>query len=187
MQHDHDKHRRRSIRLKDYDYSQAGAYFITICTYNKECLFGKAVNEEMVLNKYGKVVQEEWHRSAEIRREVELDTFVVMPNHIHGVVTIVGAQGLAPLQQDHPILQRKPRSLSTLIWGFKSAVTRRFNDLRGTPYTPVWQRNYYEHVIRNESDLSEIRQYIVKNPLKWDLDRENPQNARVQNLVPLRK
>jgi REP element-mobilizing transposase RayT len=142
---------------------------------------------EMVLNEYGRMAQEEWYRSAEIRHEVELDTFVVMPNHIHGIITIVGAQGLAPLQQDHPFLQRKPRSLSTFIWDFKSAVTKRINDLRGTPYTSVWQRNYYEHVIRNEDDLNEIRQYVVNNPLKWDLDRENPQNTRVHGCAPLRK
>jgi REP element-mobilizing transposase RayT len=89
MPHNNDKHRRRSIRLKDYDYSQAGACFITICTHNKECIFGNVVDGEMVLNKCGKVVQEELDRSAKIRREIELDTFVVMPNHIHGIVVIV--------------------------------------------------------------------------------------------------
>lgn len=177
MSYDSDKHQRHSIRLKDYDYSQAGAYFVTICTHKKEFLFGNVVNGEMRLNELGKVVQDEWHRSAKMRREIELDTFVVMPNHIHGIVTIVGAQGLAPLQHGHPPLQRRPRSLSTFVTGFKSAVTRRINDLRGTPYTPVWQRNYYEHVIRNEDDLDEIREYIVHNPLKWDLDSENPNSV----------
>jgi REP element-mobilizing transposase RayT len=151
MPYDPDKRRRRSIRLKDYDYSQAGAYFVTMCTYKKECGFGNVVNGEMMLNEFGKAVAEEWNRSAEIRHEVELDAFVVMPNHIHGIVVIVesyvGAQGLAPLQQTQRgcvSLQRKPRSLSTFIWGFKSAVTRRINDLRGTPYAPLWQRNYLE-------------------------------------------
>jgi REP element-mobilizing transposase RayT len=177
MPNNHDKHRRRSIRLKDYDYSQAGAYFVTICTHKKECVFGNIVDGKMVLNEYGKVVQEEWYRSAKIRCEVELDAFVVMPNHIHGIVTIVGAQGLAPLQHGHPPLQRRLRSLSTFITGFKSAATRRINNLRGSPYMAVWQRNYYEHVIRNEDDLSEIREYIVNNPLKWDLDSENPNNS----------
>ena len=184
MTHNPDKHQRRSIRLKDYDYSQAGAYFITICTYNKVYLFGEVVNGETVLNEYSKVVQEEWYRSAEIRYEVELDAFVVMPNHIHGIATIVGAQGLAPLQHGHPPLQRRLRSLSTFITGFKSAVTRRINDLRGTPYSPIWQRNYYEHVIRNEDDLDEIREYMVNNPLKWDLDSENPNNSGRKALRP---
>ena len=194
MSHDSNKHQRRSIRLKDYDYSQAGAYFVTMCTDKKECVFGDIVNGEMVLNEYGKVVEEEWYRSAAIRREIELDAFVVMPNHIHGIVVIVesnvGAQGLAPLQQTQRgcvSLGRKPRSLSTFIAGFKSAVSRRINDLRGTPYAPVWQRNYYEHVIRNENDLNEIREYIVNNPLKWDLDRENPQNVGATGRSPLRE
>ncbi len=193
MAHNEEKHRRRSIRLKDYDYSQAGAYFITICTYKKQCMLGNIINGEMVLNKYGKVVEEEWYRSATIRLEVELDAFVVMPNHIHGIVVIVestvGAQGLAPLQIRHGCVpvQRKPRSLSTFIWGFKTAATRRINDLRGTPHVPIWQRNYYEHVIRNEDDLNEIREYIVNNPLKWDLDRDNPNNVGVTGRSSLRK
>ncbi|MBM3155874.1 MAG: transposase [Chloroflexi bacterium] len=182
-----DKHQRRSIRLKHYDYSQAGAYFITICTYDKECLFGKVTNGEMVLNEYGKVVEEEWYRSGKIRHEIELDAFIVMPNHIHGVVTIVGAQGLAPLQHDHAHLQRKPRSLSTFVTGFKSAVTIRVNELRGTLCEPVWQRNYYEHVIRNEHDLNDIREYIVNNAQKWDSDSENPSNDGTTSRSPLRK
>ena len=185
MSYDSDKHQRRSIRLKDYDYSQAGAYFITICTHNKECIFGKVVNGEMVLNKCGKVVQEELDRSAKIRREIELDTFVVMPNHIHGIVVIVesnvGATGRSPLPKEPT-----PKSVGAMMAGFKSAVTRQINELRDTPYAPVWQRNYYEHVIRNEKDLNEIREYIVNNPLKWDLDNENPNNSGRKALRPYR-
>ena len=173
-----EKHRRRSVRLKDYDYSQAGAYFVTICTHHSNCLFGDMVDSEMALNEYGKVVQEEWERSTNIRREIELDTFVVMPNHIHGFVAIaesnVGATGRSPLPKGPT-----PKSIGAMLAGFKSAVTRRINELRGTPYTPVWQRNYYEHVIRDEDDLNEIREYIVHNPLKWNLDWDNPENAGV--------
>jgi REP element-mobilizing transposase RayT len=137
----------------------------------------------MVLNKCGKVVQEELDRSAKIRREIELDTFVVMPNHIHGIVVIVesnvGATGRSPLPKGPT-----PKSVGAMMAGFKSAVTRRINDLRGTPYSPAWQRNYYEHVIRNEDDSDEIREYIVNNPLKWDLDRENPNNSGRKALRP---
>jgi putative transposase len=186
MPHDHDKHWRRSIRLKDYDYSQAGAYFITICTYNKECLFGKVVNGEMALNEYGKAVEREWLRTTEIRPNLELDEFIIMPNHMHGIVVIVesnvGATGRSPLPKGPT-----PKSMGAIVAGFKSSATKHINNLRSTPYKPVWQRNYYEHVIRNESDLSEIQEYIVNNPLKWDLDRENLQNARAQGFAPLRK
>jgi REP element-mobilizing transposase RayT len=184
MSSNHDKRQRRSIRLKDYDYSQAGAYFVTICTYNKEWIFGNVVNGEMMLDEYGKVAREEWDRSAEIRREVELDFFVVMPNHIHGIVVIVesnvGATGRSPLPKGPT-----PKSIGAMVAGFKSAATRRINELRGTPYKLVWQRNYYEHVIRNEDNLNEIREYIVNNPLKWDLDSENPNNTGAQSLAPV--
>jgi len=178
---------RCSMRLPYYDYSQAGAYFVTVCAHKRRCLFGAVINGEMQMNRCGKVVEEEWYRSAKMRREIELDAFCVMPNHVHGIVVIakspVGAQGLAPRQHGHAPLQRKVRSLSTLIAGFKAAATTRINELRGTPRTPVWQRNYYEHVIRNEDDLSEIREYIESNALKWDLDRENPEYAGATRRV----
>ncbi len=174
--------RRRSIRLKDYDYAQPGAYFITIVTHHREMLFGRVVDGEMALNAYGEIVREEWFRSAEIRAEIELfpDEFVVMPNHIHGIVWIVetgpvGATGRSPLPpHDQPPRGPTPRSLGSFIAGFKSAVTKRINALRNTPGAPVWQRNYYEHIIRTERALDAIRRYIAANPLRWHLDRYNP-------------
>lgn len=182
-------HHRRSLRLKGYDYAQAGAYFITICTNERKCLFGKVVDGEMRLNDTGRIVAEEWIKSAEIRREIEMDEWVVMPNHIHGIVIItteVGAHGRAPqppdvsstVTQGRSSLYRPPKSLGSLIAGFKSAVTKRINAQRGTPGTPVWQSNYYEHIIRNEVSLDRIRNYIVNNPLQWALDCENPQNSK---------
>jgi putative transposase len=179
MAHNPDKHQRHSIRLKDYDYSQAGVYFITMCTYGKESIFGNVVDGEMQLNECGRVVEEEWMKTAEIRKNVELDVSVVMPNHFHGILVIVdkcrGTVHRAPTLEQFA----KPTSgsLPTIVRYFKSAVTRRINELRGAPNMPVWQRNYYEHVIRNENDLDEIREYIVNNTLKWDLDSENPNNA----------
>jgi REP element-mobilizing transposase RayT len=125
------------------------------------------------------VVEEEWLKTAEIRKNVELDVFVVMPNHFHGILVIVdkcrGTVHRAPTLEQFA----KPTSgsLPTIVRYFKSAVTRRINELRGAPNMPVWQRNYYEHVIRNENDLDEIREYIVNNTLKWDLDSENPNNV----------
>ena len=178
---------RRSIRLKNYDYSQPGAYFVTICTQHRACLFGDIVDGTMALSNLGSIVFEEWTRTSEIRQEVELDTFQVMPNHIHGVVVItengsgandvsVGAHGRAPLPCKRPQgLIREPKSLGSLVAGFKAAATKRINVARNTQGQPVWQRNYYEHIIRDESELDTIRLYIVNNPLNWSQDSLNPQ------------
>jgi REP element-mobilizing transposase RayT len=129
-------------------------------------LFGDVVEGEMRLNDRGKIVAQEWYLSASIRGEITLDAFVVMPNHIHGVVFLkqsdVGATG------------RSPSGLGTFVGGFKSATTKRMNELRRTPGAPVWQRNYYEHVVRDEHSLNRIREYIAGNPARWDVDRENP-------------
>jgi Transposase and inactivated derivatives len=178
MKYDPEKHHRHSIRLKEYDYTQVGAYFVTICTWGRECLFGEIVDGEMRLNECGHIVTNEWARSCEIRQEIELDEWIIMPNHVHGIVIItnVGAHGRAPLQHDNTVLHRKPRSLSSFIAGFKSSATKRINETRGLPGVPVWQRNYYEHVIRNEESLNEIRQYIAENPMRWAEDEENPEN-----------
>jgi len=170
-------HHRRSIRLQEYDYSQVGAYFITLCTQNKACLFGKIAEGAMHLNRIGLIVAEEWMRCAVIRQEIELDEWVVMPNHIHGIVIINHAMrttSRSPLQ-DAAKPGLVPKSLGSLVGGFKAATTKRINEIRHTPGIPVWQRNYYEHVIRNEDELSSICQYIEENPLKWEMDRENPE------------
>jgi REP element-mobilizing transposase RayT len=133
----------------------------------------------MLLNPYGEIVEEEWLRSAQIRKEIELDQFVVMPNHFHGILMIkenrmqtVGATGRSPLQP------RGPAKKSLCSWGagFKSSVTKRINEVRTTPGSPVWQRNYYEHVIRKEIDLEEIREYIENNRAKWLEDENHPAN-----------
>jgi putative transposase len=170
-------HHRHSIRLKGYDYSQAGAYFVTIVAWQRECLFGEVVNGEMQLNELGKIVRDEWEKSAEIRLEVELGAYVVMPNHFHGIVIIkymgatnVGATGRSPLPPRGPA----PKSLGALLAGFKSSVTKRINVLRNTPGIPVWQRNYYERIIRNELEMEKIWAYIESNPARWEEDDENP-------------
>ena len=198
MIHNPDKYHRQSIRLKDYDYTQSGAYFVTICTHKRECVLGDVVNGEMRLNELGQVVEMEWLKTAEIRDNVELDEFVVMPNHIHGIVVIteshVGATSRSPLISGNcrgtarraPTEQfSKPTSgsLPTIVRSFKSAVTKHINEMRHTPGTPIWQRNYYEHIIRDEDDLHQIQLYIVNNPLRWDLDSENPENMKRRGLV----
>ena len=181
MTYDPTKHHRRSIRLPAYDYAQAGAYFVTMVTRQRQCLFGEIVGGQMWLAAYGQVVSEQWLRSALVRGEIDLHAFIVMPNHIHGIVIIrpppmgVGAHGRAPLPSSPPY--RPPRSLGSLVAGFKSAATKRINEIRGTLGLPVWQRNYYERVIRNDEELNRIRQYIADNPAHWEEDRENPNNV----------
>ena len=190
MKYNPDIHHRRSIRLKGYDYSQGGVYFVTICTHNRECIFGKIVDNEMTLNDYGKIVYEEWFLSTKIRNEIRLyeNEFVIMPNHIHGIVWViyddnVGATGRSPLQKHDRSPQQKNhlpyydnphgpknKSLSSFIAGYKSSVTKKINQIRQTPCTPVWQRNYYEHIIRNEIELNKIREYILNNPMNWETD-----------------
>jgi putative transposase len=156
----------------------AGAYFVTICTENKNCLLGEVVNGEAALSREGKIVGEEWLKTTEVRPYVSLDLFVVMPNHFHGILFIDkeaegGTARCAPTIRQFRMMISE--SLPSIIRGFKSAVTRRINILRYVPGAPVWQRNYYEHVIRDEPSLKRIREYIVNNPLSWELDRENPE------------
>ena len=195
-------HRRRSVRLQGYDYARAGAYFLTICANNRVCLFGDLVDGEMRLNAAGRVVIEEWARTAAIRPRIGLDTYIVMPNHIHGIIVIGGAgcRGTlqrAPTDERQPTsdsMQRAPTverfgqptsdSIPTIIRLFKSAATKRINEIRRTPGVTVWQRNYYEHVIHNDESLNHIREYIVNNPAQWEYDRENPVGARCNVPLP---
>jgi putative transposase len=184
MKYNPDKHHRKSIRLQGYDYSSSGAYFITLCVHQKQHLLGEIVGGKMQLNEYGKIVQEEWHKSSKIRKEIKLDVFVVMPNHVRGIVWIlppdtltpnVGAQDLAPLRitENRSQLVRQKKSLGSFVAGFKMAVTKRINELRHLPGTPVWQRNYHEHIIRNDDNCNRIREYIQHNPKNWSTDEEN--------------
>jgi REP element-mobilizing transposase RayT len=196
--YDPDKHHRRSIRLKGYDYTQAGAYFVTIVTHGRELLF-----ENPVLRR---VAETMWQRIPQHFPRVELDEWVVMPNHIHGILWIlnddddgVGARhspkielmtarpGVAErpgqMQDDlgnaSPLpVGPPPGSLGAIVGNFKSVTARRINRIRKTPGVPVWQRNYYERVIRNERELHAIRQYICDNPARWDEDPENPNRIR---------
>ncbi|MCX8051233.1 MAG: transposase [Chlorobi bacterium] len=173
---------RRSIRLKGYDYTQPGAYFITIVTQDRTCLFGEVVDGEMRLNALGEIVRACWLGIPGHFPHAALDAFMVMPNHVHGIIVIadyVGARHAVPLHTV-PLRQRerfgKPvaGSIPTIIRSFKSIVTKRINEHRKTPGVPVWQRNYYEHIIRSDESLNRIRQYIVENPLRWAFDLENP-------------
>ncbi len=185
MRFNPDKHHRRSIRLKGYDYSRPGAYFVTLCVHDRKCLFGDITDGEMHLNEYGKIVQTEWLKSSEIRNEIELDAYQIMPNHFHGIVIIQNGtmdrrdeRPFVPTRPIAPTFKMRPKSLSSLMAGFQSPVTSKINQLRGTPKRRVWQSNYFDRIIRNDKELNRIRKYIIENPMKWDLDNENPNNRK---------
>jgi len=168
---------RRSLRLQEYDYSQPGAYFITICTHNRECLFGEIVQGEMKINEMGDLVRATWQQIAKRYPHTSVDAFVVMPNHIHGIIFInVGAIHESPLQKSETT-RRRHMLLPKIIGYFKMNSAKKTNILRATLGTPLWQRNYYEHVIRNETDLEEIREYSENNRAKWLEDKNHPANA----------
>jgi putative transposase len=167
-------HDRRSLRLKGYDYAQPGAYFVTVCANHKEHLFGEVAKEGMILCEAGRIIEEEWLKTAMGRPYIKLDQFVVMPNHVHGIIWIVedigGTARCAPTVQQFGTAVSA--SLPAIIRAFKSAATKRINVLRHVPGAEVWQRGFYEHVIRDDESLNRIREYIVNNPRRWDLDRE---------------
>jgi putative transposase len=178
---------RRAIRLRDYDYTQGGAYFITICTRNRECLWGKVVNGMVQLNETGRLVESVWLQTAKVRPDIELDAYVVMPNHFHAIFCIHKSLGVpratrrvAPTKNPAAAAGKtrrptgpKPGSVGAVIAQFRSLVTKRIKDTRQYHGGLVWQRNYYEHVIRDEESLNRIREYITTNAQRWDLDREN--------------
>jgi len=239
MKYDAKIHHRHSLRLPGYDYALPGAYFVTLCAFNRKCIFGRVVEDRMYENDCGKLAREEWFGSAQIRQEFALDAFIVMPNHLHGILWIlgrkrerllmgsefappiagpsgarpwpnrvrppdaqtpVGADGVRPPDGQTPVgasrarplaerrsaLQtprnrRRPippmRSHSLASWaaGFKSALTSRIRELWNRPRAAVWQEDYFEHIIRDEDELFRIREYILSNPARWKLDRENPE------------
>ena len=163
MSFDPDKHHRSSIRLKGYDYSQAGAYFVTVCTEGRQCLFGDVIDERMKLNEAGRMVQQTWENLPTRFSSVTLDTLMVMPNHVHGIIAIVGAEpnrGAAG----------SPPTLGDIIRAFKSISAIRVNRLLARSGQPLWQRNYYEHIIRDEDEMNRIRQYVEDNPARWEMD-----------------
>jgi putative transposase len=178
---------RRSIRLIGYDYSQAGVHFVTICTYQRKCLFGEIVDRQMIENSWGKVAKRCLESVGHHFPQVILDEHVIMPNHVHAIISIVnisdvdkskdrfphqrinhvapvGAQHAAPISKPTNVV---PGSLGAVIRSFKSAVTKELSPLRQNVAEPLWQRNYYEHIIRSEISLRRIRRYILNNPENW--------------------
>lgn len=183
---------RRSIRLRDYDYSAVGYYFVTICTQDRECLFGNIIDGQMVLNDIVNMVEEWWKKIPERFDGVELDVFQIMPNHMHGIIIVndsityklVGA-GLVPARQGktqkNRATTRVAPTIGNIVGSFKSISTHEYiQHVKTHGWKPfnkrLWQRNYYEHIIRNDQSLHEIREYISNNPANWDKDAENQRN-----------
>lgn len=166
---------------------------MTLCTFGWKALFGEINEKTMIINDFGLIVCEEWLHSAQIRQEIELDEFIVMPDHVHGILRIVDREGdgegdiegdrRSPVQRGRGRGREREygrerargpgaRSLGAFVAGFKSAVTRRVNLLRGTPGSPVWHRSYYERIIWDQDYLEKVRRYIINNPSNWEKGRD---------------
>ena len=161
-----EKYRSESHRLANWDYSQEGIYFITVCSNNQVCLFGDIINEKMVLNELGIIIEEEISNSIILRSKWIFHNWVIMPNHLHFLIEIVEAQNEASTKQK---LQRKPKSISSFVGIFKTVVTKRINELQGTTQK-IWQNNYHDHIVRNYDSFEKISNYIVNNPINWNND-----------------
>ncbi len=168
-------YRRRTIRLREFDYSLPGGCFFTISSFQREFLFGSINEEKTALNAFGKIVQSCWDTLNRHYNNIDLGSFIIMPNHVHGIIVIRDSNidlrqniraGLRPAPT-------KNGSLPEIIRVFKSFSTRTINELRKSPGIPVWQRNYYEHIIRDDEELGSIREYIENIPKNWMMDKEN--------------
>ena len=160
---------RKNLRLPDFLYSSSCAYFVTICTYHKQYLFGEIKNGTMHLNSNGNIVKKCWNDLQTHYVGINNDVFVVMPNHLHGIILIRDENG----RDGSKPSPTKPHNLSEIVRSFKTYSSKGINELHQTPGVSLWQRSFYEHVIRNDNDYSEICEYIFYNPAKWETDREN--------------
>lgn len=177
----HPKPNRRSLRLQGYDYSQPGAYFVTICTRNHLCLFGEIADGVMHLNNAGEMIQNIWNEIPCFYPGTEIDEWIIMPNHMHGILGLVGAgpracPDRAPSQGSRQQTGTKKLSLADLVHRFKSLSTKRYADgvkHSGWPSFAgrLWQRNYWERIIRDDAELDLTREYIRNNPAQWELDQ----------------
>jgi REP element-mobilizing transposase RayT len=176
MKYNPEIHHRRSIRLKNYDYGRAGAYFITICIQGRQCILGTVVNGTVELNEYGSIIEQVWQGIPNHYPLANLDAAIAMPNHFHGILLILD-KPINSNPQNHANVSRINRpKLGQIVAYFKYQSTKLINALRNTPGEKVWQRNYYEHVIRHEDSLKRLREYIMNNPKRWQEDQLHPEN-----------
>ncbi len=166
--------RHKSVRIQGYDYSQPGTYFITICTSQKKMIFGEVTQGIIHLSKLGEIARQELEQLSLKFSKTHLDVFVVMPNHIHVLITISSSD--ADIQTANAEAFRRPvaGSIPTVVRAYKAAVTRQAAMRRDNSISEVWQRNYYEHIVRSEREKEQIYAYIISNPDRWDADEENP-------------
>jgi REP element-mobilizing transposase RayT len=201
MSNNNDSHRRRSLRLQNFNYAAAGAYFVTICTHQRAEVFGHIEANTVTLSSAGKVIESVWEEIPAHHASVAPDEFVVMPNHIHGILVIhespagarviesdstsasVEAQFIAPKSASERVEQNHTAMVGAIVRAFKARCTHAIHQAQSAE-TTIWQRNYYEHIIRNEKELMSIREYISNNPMQWDLDANNPhaKNLGVTNV-----
>ncbi|HEU0184278.1 MAG TPA: transposase, partial [Blastocatellia bacterium] len=183
---DPEVHHRKSIRLRGYDYSGPDRYFVTICAQDKDCLFGGIASGQIELNDYGRIVETVWNELSSQFPLVELDKFVVMPNHFHAIAIIVdpraklvGAGFPRPDSESKMLSGENPplRTLGDVIRWFKYESTKRINELRGTAGRRIWQRNYYEHIILSDKSYWRILEYIADNPKNWVKDKLHPKSC----------
>jgi putative transposase len=181
-------HHRRSIRLKRHDYAQAGEYYVTLCVKNRECLLGEIFQDQVKLSPIGEIAKACWKEIPQHFSNAGLDEFVIMPNHIHGILSLkehahdlVGVEYIQP-QRGGPRQKRNeyqhviPKSVGSIVRSFKGAVTRKCRQKELAGFR--WQSGFYEHVIRNAKDLERIRRYILENPVNWNADDEHPSNVK---------
>ncbi len=175
--YDPDRHHRRSVRLRGWDYARPGAYFVTVCTTQRQHLFGEVVAGEMRLNALGRLVDSVWRRLVQHMPHVDLDAFQVMPNHVHAILRILAAVtpecvgDAQPSPPSRPGVGPTSGELGAMVGNLKAVCTRRINRMRRSPGAPVWQRNYWEHIIHDEGEYTRIRDYILTNPVHWADDQ----------------
>lgn len=201
MTYDPQRHHRRSVRLKGYDYTQPGSYFVTLCTQHRQCLFGEIWDDQMILNEIGQMVMRWWKELPHKFPSVATDAYALMPNHLHGIIILVGAdlcvrpnRGVRP---DSSIRFGEKGAhagapLPRIVQWFKTMTTNEYLrgiKERGWPPFPgrLWQRNYYEHIIRNELELNDVRRYIQENPARWTTDENNPAVCGIAVPCPMDK
>ncbi|MEK7248333.1 MAG: transposase, partial [Chloroflexota bacterium] len=173
-------HRIESARLSGWDYTANACYFVTICTRERLPFLGDVIDGRVILSEAGRIVDEEWRRTADVRPDVAIDEYVVMPNHVHGIIVLNRAPSNTIVTTEKTphrgvsTARLAPGSLGAIVGQFKSVCTKRIRDAGMTDFG--WQVRFYDHIIRDEESLNRIRQYIVDNPLKWELEQETPEN-----------